>query len=106
MNLMCSELNLKSTHFINPHGLISRNNYSSSSDLARLTYHCLKNEDFRKIVKTKDYRAKVKYVHLGKKVIERLIFWENTNKLLDKGFHGVKTGITKSAGACLSSWYI
>ena len=31
--------------------------------------------------------------------------WENTNILLDKGFKGVKTGITTSAGGCLSSWY-
>lgn len=37
---------------------------------------------------------------------ERAIFWENTNKLLDRGFRGVKTGITTSAGACLSSWYV
>ena len=32
--------------------------------------------------------------------------WNNTNKLLNKGmgFEGTKTGITRSAGPCLSSY--
>jgi D-alanyl-D-alanine carboxypeptidase len=29
--------------------------------------------------------------------------WVNTNRLLDKGWEGVKTGFTASAGSCLSS---
>jgi D-alanyl-D-alanine carboxypeptidase len=29
--------------------------------------------------------------------------WQNTNKLLDKGYEGLKTGITDSAGPCLAS---
>lgn len=29
--------------------------------------------------------------------------WQNTNTLLGKGWEGVKTGITPTAGACLSS---
>jgi D-alanyl-D-alanine carboxypeptidase len=33
----------------------------------------------------------------------RSIDWINTNKLLRRGFKGIKTGITKSAGPCLSS---
>ena len=28
----------------------------------------------------------------NEEVIESEIVWENTNKLLDKGFYGVKTG--------------
>lgn len=31
--------------------------------------------------------------------------WENTNRLLDKGYEGVKTGVTDTAGPCLSSSY-
>lgn len=31
--------------------------------------------------------------------------WKNTNKLLDKGFIGIKTGITDTAGPCLASAY-
>ena len=36
----------------------------------------------------------------------RSIDWVNTNKLLRHGFKGIKTGITKSAGSCLSSVWI
>jgi len=31
--------------------------------------------------------------------------WKNTNKLLNLGFSGLKTGITDTAGPCLSSRY-
>jgi D-alanyl-D-alanine carboxypeptidase len=34
---------------------------------------------------------------------KRLVVWTNTNKLLEKGFSGIKTGITPNAGPCLSS---
>ena len=33
------------------------------------------------------------------------MIWKNTNKLLDKGFQGIKTGITDAAGPCLASSY-
>lgn len=29
--------------------------------------------------------------------------WNNTNKLLGKGFNGVKTGVTPAAGPCLAT---
>ena len=31
--------------------------------------------------------------------------WKNTNKLLDQGFEGIKTGHTETAGPCLASSY-
>ena len=31
--------------------------------------------------------------------------YENTNKLLEDGFDGIKTGITESAGPCLAASY-
>jgi len=107
MNNLSEDLNLKSTRFDNPHGLKNRLNVSSCNDLAKLTFHCLKNEEFKKIVNTKIHRGIAKYVQFDNHVIERIVVWENTNKLLNKhGFRGVKTGITTSAGACLSSWYV
>lgn len=40
-------------------------------------------------------------------MIERSLIWENTNILLNRpGFRGAKTGITQSAGGCLSSWFV
>lgn len=62
MNNLCNEFDLKSTKFSNPHGLVNRNNYSTCNDLAKLTYHCLKNDEFKKIIATKSYRANIKYV--------------------------------------------
>ncbi len=44
-------------------------------------------------------------MEIDESVTESEITWENTNKLLDKGFLGVKTGQTIPAGACLVSWY-
>jgi D-alanyl-D-alanine carboxypeptidase len=31
------------------------------------------------------------------------LVWKNTNLLLDRGYRGIKTGITKTAGGCLAS---
>ena len=37
---------------------------------------------------------------------KREVVWENTNKLLRrKGFEGIKTGVTATAGPCLASLY-
>ena len=36
---------------------------------------------------------------------QKVLMWSNTNKLLQKGFNGLKTGITPTAGPCLSSSY-
>lgn len=105
MNKVAKELDLRNTNFANPHGLANSNNKSSCWDQARLTYYALKSEEFRKIVSTKKYKAKLKIVEENEEVQESIVTWENTNKLLDNGFSGVKTGITKPAGACLSSWY-
>lgn len=35
----------------------------------------------------------------------RELQWENTNRLLDFGYLGVKTGITNEAGPCLASFF-
>ena len=50
----------------------------------------------------KEYDGKIQ-TEDGKKSIVK---WVNTNKLLDKqGYCGVKTGVTSSAGPCLSTNY-
>lgn len=62
MNSIKEELGLKSTNFSNPHGLPNRNTYSSACDLAKLTIHCLKNDEFKKIIVTKSYKGTAKFV--------------------------------------------
>ena len=50
----------------------------------------------------KEYDGKIQ-TEDGKK---NIVKWVNTNKLLDKqGYCGVKTGVTSSAGPCLSTNY-
>ena len=48
---------------------------------------------------------KVSYECKGKDIYEeeRDFSWTNTNKLLGKGFNGLKTGVTPAAGPCLAA---
>jgi len=83
-----------------------------------LTIKALKWKLFRRIVATKSFSARY-YKEQEKQEgssdnypqQEEVLYadgenhWKNTNKLLDDGYLGVKTGITPSAGACLSSHY-
>ena len=34
---------------------------------------------------------------------DKIFHWTNTNKLLGKGFNGIKTGVTPTAGPCLAA---
>ena len=94
MNEKSKKLQLKSTHFVTPHGLDNDDHYTSAFDLAILTDYALKNETFAKIVKTKTYTI---YLHNYAKNIS------NTNELLGNldGVYGVKTGFTNGANRCL-----
>jgi D-alanyl-D-alanine carboxypeptidase len=53
---------------------------------------------FSQIVQTKVHSANI--LNNGE---WKIIKWENTNKLLDCGFLGIKTGFTEQAGPCLAS---
>ena len=92
MNDKARTLGLKNTHFENPHGLDSKDHYSTARDLGILASFAMENPIFAKIVSTKTVRA-------GER------FLKNHNKLLWQleGADGVKTGYTKSAGRILVS---
>ena len=60
----------------------------------------MRHARFREIVRTRTYSCKA--VQMNPNVQPNTYCWENTNKLLHKGFVGVKTGITPNAGPCLS----
>ena len=96
MNNKAKSLGLYSTHFVSPHGLDNPNHYTSPYDLAILTNYALNNEEFKKIVSTKQYTIFIDG-------IPRTI--QNTNELLGnfEGVYGVKTGFTFEAGRCLVS---
>ena len=92
MNRRAQALGLLDTCFANPHGLDSRQNYSTAADLALLTREALKNEAFRAAVSTRQATC------AGRTLV-------NHNKLLWRvdGCIGVKTGYTKQAGRILVS---
>lgn len=62
--------------------------------MARLTCKAMGNPTFTQVVGTKNHTAIVSHPIGG---LEEL-HWINTNKLLDEGWDGVKTGITPNAG--------
>lgn len=92
MNLQAQKLSLQNTHFENPNGLDGETHHSSASDLAKLTQYALKNEEFKKIVSTKN-------IQIGTRRLT------NHNRLLwmVDGAVGVKTGYTRAAGRILVS---
>ena len=57
----------------------------------------MKIPEFREIVSTKSYSC------VSRDDTQTEYSWENTNKLLDKGWVGAKTGVTPHAGPCLSA---
>ena len=85
MNLRAQALGLRQTHFANPHGLDSGENYSSARA-------ALQNQQFRTVVGTKTIAC------AGRTLT-------NHNKLLWRydGCIGVKTGYTRHAGRILVS---
>ena len=100
MNAMAKGLKLDVTTFGNPHGLSNLVNLSNAKNLACLVSYAMGNMLFRKVVGRRNYECMV-FGSDG----PRKVSWENTNKLLYKGFCGVKTGFTPSAGPCLACCY-
>ena len=99
MNYFASKLGLTNSYFDSPHGLANKYNTSTAQDVARLVSECMRNDKFREVVGTKRYACRSK---CGSEKPSRYA-WDNTNRLLDKGFNGVKTGITPTAGPCLAA---
>lgn len=97
MNKTAKALEMNLTTFNNPHGLIQKRNLSCAKDVAKLAVYAMKNEVFKYIVNCKRYVTQI----VGQDGRSREEVWENTNKLLERGFDGVKTGITCNAGPCL-----
>jgi serine-type D-Ala-D-Ala carboxypeptidase (penicillin-binding protein 5/6) len=92
MNKKALDLGLQNTHFENPAGLDSPNQYSSAKDLSKITKEALKDYQLARIFATKD----TEITTLDKKYTFKL---HNLNKLLTSvaGVLGVKTGYTESA---------
>ncbi len=87
------KLGAKDTVFETPNGLDAGNHHSTAYDLAVITRYALKNEQFNKIINTRNITVSSDKTTYG-------IY--NKNRLLDEfeGANGVKTGFTGKAGHC------
>ncbi len=97
MNANATNLGLVNTHFANPVGWDDPQNYSSAHDIAILSKTLLTNETLREIVSKKTSRIESQN--------GRSYILVNTNKLLGKGYLGIKTGTTYGAGESLAIYY-
>lgn len=97
MNKLCKDLSVTNSQWANPHGLACKYNKSSAYDMGRLSCKAMANSIFQKVVRTQEHEA----VSVGEE--GRRHRWVNTNKLLEHGWDGVKTGVTPTAGPCLSA---
>ena len=91
MNREAQRIGMKNSHFANPHGLPSPENYSTAQDLSLLAAHIIADyPEFYKIDSTK-------YFTYNK------IKQPNRNRLLwsDPTVDGMKTGHTEAAGFCM-----
>lgn len=99
MNNNGKVVGLQHTKFNNPTGLGDQFNKLTAEDLGRLCAAAMKVPEFAEVVSTKQYKCIAK----SKDGQTRECEWENTHKLLWKGYKGIKTGITPHAGPCLAS---
>lgn len=91
MNREAQRMGLKNTHFANPHGLPSAENYSTAQDLSVLAQRVIADyPQFYKIDSVKSYTY-------------NKITQPNRNRLLwlDPTVDGMKTGHTEAAGFCM-----
>jgi D-alanyl-D-alanine carboxypeptidase (penicillin-binding protein 5/6) len=91
MNREAQRMGMKNTHFANPHGLPSPENYSTAQDLATLASRVINDfPQFYKIDSIKSFTY-------------NKITQQNRNRLLwlDPTVDGMKTGHTEAAGYCM-----
>ncbi len=99
MNRELDKIGVKNSHFDNPIGIDSKNNYSTALDLAIILKYCLNNKVFKKI-----YESEYYYINSIDKTIYKTLntILQKYNLNLDM-VTGSKTGFTCKAGLCLST---
>mgnify|MGYP001195363997 CR=1 FL=1 len=101
MNQRARELGCLDTHFVNANGLHNDDHYTTAYDMALISREALKNEEFRKIVRT------VRYTIEPDAYCEEPRYMKNHHKMLPGGAYeypgciGGKTGYTLRANQTL-----
>lgn len=99
MNAKVKELGLKHTHFDNPVGADSTENYSSAYDVAQILKYGLQNQTFKEIYCTREYEIPELNIELE----STLLNYRDSYGFDISHIEGSKTGFTYGAGICLSS---
>lgn len=96
MNEKATELGCRNTHFNNPSGLPDSEHYSTAYDMAIIMSYAIKNDEFARIVSTKEHSIQT---------ADSVTYLKNHNKLLWQypDCTGGKTGFTKLSGRCFVS---
>ena len=97
MNFFSKELRLAQT-WNNSSGLAANPNFSTPEAISLLACLAVRHPLFHRIVNTRSHELEVRNERFG---LSRKVVWRNTNRLLEAGWEGVKTGTTESAGHCL-----
>ncbi len=98
MNAKAEALGLEDTHFVNPHGLDSKEHYTTASDLRIMAEAAMRHPYLSRMMRTLEVEFKP-----NPRGVTRVA--NTTNKLLGvyPGVIGVKTGFTSKAGRVLVS---
>ena len=94
MNDAAADLRLRNTSYANPIGFDDPLNFSTATDLAKLTRELLEDRRFRRIVARPEATLKTG-------AVRRHVVTRNTLLLTDPSVDGVKTGHTLAAGYVL-----
>ena len=98
MNQELIKIGVRNSHFDNPIGKDSDNNYSTAKDMAQILRYALKNNTFRTIFETKHYKSN----ELKKEIMSTLYSYDYDTAFIK----GAKTGYTEKAGRCLASYAV
>ena len=99
MNEKVEELKLKNTHFDNPIGMDSEDNYSTAKDVATMLIYALNNDTFKEIFTARNYII----TSLNIPMKSTLIGYSSAYGLDVSEITGAKSGFTDGAGLCLAS---
>ena len=110
MNAELQKIGATNTHFVTPNGMHNKNHYTTVYDMYLIMAEAIKNEEFVKILGTKDYTAS----YTSKDGILVTKEWTTTNKYQtgsEKMPDGVtviggKTGTTGNAKYCLVQYNV
>lgn len=98
MNQKAKKLGMKNTSFANPIGMDDKNNYSSVNDLAILLKAGLKNQKFKKIITTFNYKLSD-----GTTIEHTINYYTKNFQIKLPYLKGGKTGYEIDAGYALAS---